>query len=82
MKTEFLLAAQAELQEAIAYYDAQLAGLGFEFSDEVERAGTHQALSWGLVAIVRKGATLSGESLSIQRYLRGATRAIDHCGGS
>ena len=38
MNTEFLLAAQAELQEAIAYYNAQLAGLGFEFSDEVAQA--------------------------------------------
>jgi hypothetical protein len=28
MKTEFLLAAQDELQEAIAYYNSQLAGLG------------------------------------------------------
>ena len=38
MKTEFLLAARAELEEAIAYYDSELPGLGFEFSNEVEHA--------------------------------------------
>ena len=38
MKTEFLIAAQSEFEESVAYYNEQLAGLGFEFSDEVERA--------------------------------------------
>ena len=36
MKIRYLDAADAEFQEAIAYYNSQSAGLGFEFSDEVK----------------------------------------------
>jgi len=58
MKTEFLLAARLELEEAIAYYDAELPGLGLEFSDEVEHALErikHFPLAWSpLSARVRR----------------------------
>jgi hypothetical protein len=38
MKIRYLAAADAEFQETIDYYNAQSAGLGFEFSDEVKAA--------------------------------------------
>ena len=38
MKVLFLEPAQAELTEAVSYYNAQTEGLGFEFSDEVQAA--------------------------------------------
>lgn len=38
MKISFLDAAQAELDDTIAYYDEQRSGLGFAFADEVEQA--------------------------------------------
>jgi plasmid stabilization system protein ParE len=38
MKAAFLEAAQKELEEAVAYYDARRQGLGDEFATEVERA--------------------------------------------
>jgi plasmid stabilization system protein ParE len=37
MKCEFLPPAQAELEEAVHYYDAQKEGLGDEFSREIAR---------------------------------------------
>lgn len=38
MKVSFLPPAQAELREAIAYYNDQSEGLGHEFAAEVKRA--------------------------------------------
>ena len=38
MKVEFLLPAELELTEAVAYYNLQSEGLGFEFAAEVNRA--------------------------------------------
>jgi plasmid stabilization system protein ParE len=38
MQVKFLAPAQAEFEEAVAYYEAQKEGLGFEFADEVKRA--------------------------------------------
>jgi plasmid stabilization system protein ParE len=38
MEVKFLAPAQAELEEAVAYYEAQKEGLGFEFTEEVKRA--------------------------------------------
>lgn len=35
MNVQFLEPAQAEFREAVDYYNAQVEGLGFEFSDEV-----------------------------------------------
>jgi plasmid stabilization system protein ParE len=48
MKITFLDAAQAELDEAIDYYDEQRAGLGLEFSDEVEAVARirHHPEAW------------------------------------
>ena len=37
MHVRFLQAAQAELQEAVAYYNGEREGLGFEFATEVVR---------------------------------------------
>jgi plasmid stabilization system protein ParE len=38
MKVTYLNAAEAEIQEAVNFYNEQRAGLGFEFSDEVKQA--------------------------------------------
>ena len=38
MIVEFVLAAETELDEAVAYFDAQRAGLGTEFAKEVDAA--------------------------------------------
>jgi plasmid stabilization system protein ParE len=38
MKVTYLHAAKAEFLETIDYYNEQRAGLGFEFSDEVQHA--------------------------------------------
>jgi len=38
MNVHFLAAAEAELHEAIAYYNGQSEGLGYEFAAEVNRA--------------------------------------------
>ena len=38
MEVKFLAAAQAELVEAAAYYEAQKEGLGSQFTEEVKRA--------------------------------------------
>ena len=35
MKTEFLIAAQTEFEESIAFYNQQRDELGFEFANEV-----------------------------------------------
>src|SRR5262245_59510037 len=40
MRIQYLHAAEAEVQEAIDYYNDQRFGLGFEFSDEVKDAVT------------------------------------------
>ena len=37
MKVEFLAPAEAELMEAVAYYNLQSEGLGFDFAAEVKR---------------------------------------------
>jgi hypothetical protein len=37
MKIELLAAAESELVEAVAYYNGQSEGLGFEFAAEVKR---------------------------------------------
>lgn len=37
MEIRFLAPAQAELEEAVAYYNSQKDGLGFEFSEEIRR---------------------------------------------
>jgi plasmid stabilization system protein ParE len=37
MMVEFLAPAQAELAEAVAYYDSQEQGLGSQFAEEVRR---------------------------------------------
>jgi plasmid stabilization system protein ParE len=38
VKVRFLTPAQQELDEAVAWYDGQAAGLGLEFLDELDRA--------------------------------------------
>ena len=38
MNVRFLAPAQRELDDAVAWYDAQAAGLGLEFLDELDRA--------------------------------------------
>jgi plasmid stabilization system protein ParE len=38
MKLTYLDAADSEFEEAIAYYNEERAGLGFEFADEVKEA--------------------------------------------
>jgi plasmid stabilization system protein ParE len=38
MNVSYLDAADSEFDEAIAYYNTQRAGLGFEFADEVKEA--------------------------------------------
>ena len=38
MKVRFLTPAQRELDDAVAWYDEQAAGLGLEFLDEFDRA--------------------------------------------
>jgi hypothetical protein len=38
MRLTYLDAADAEFDEAIAYYNEERAGLGFEFADEVKEA--------------------------------------------
>lgn len=38
MKVTYLDAADSEFDEAIAYYNDERAGLGFEFADEVKEA--------------------------------------------
>jgi len=38
MHVEFLDAAEADLADAIGYYNSQRQGLGFEFADEVKKA--------------------------------------------
>ena len=37
MRIEFLKVAETELNEAIAYYNSQSEGLGFEFAAEIKR---------------------------------------------
>jgi hypothetical protein len=37
MVVRFLAPAQAELAEAVAYYDSQESGLGSQFAEEVKR---------------------------------------------
>jgi hypothetical protein len=37
MRIEFLAAAEAELLEAVEYYNQQCEGLGFEFAAELRR---------------------------------------------
>ena len=38
MEVRFLAPAHAELEEAVAYYETQKAGLGSQFTEEVKRA--------------------------------------------
>ena len=38
MKVRFLTPAQSELDDAVAWYNEQASGLGFEFLDELDRA--------------------------------------------
>ena len=38
MKVSFLLLAQKELDDAVAWYSEQASGLGIEFLDELDRA--------------------------------------------
>lgn len=38
MKVRFLTLAQQELDDAVAWYNEQAAGLGYDFLDEVDRA--------------------------------------------
>ena len=38
MKVRFLKPAQSELDDAVAWYNEQAAGLGVEFLDELDRA--------------------------------------------
>lgn len=38
MKIAFLPAAQAELDDAVAWYEEQAVGLGYEFLDELDQA--------------------------------------------
>jgi len=38
MKVRFLTLAQRELDDAVAWYNEQAAGLGYDFLDEVDRA--------------------------------------------
>ena len=38
MKVRFLTLAQQELDDAVAWYNEQVAGLGYDFLDEVDRA--------------------------------------------
>lgn len=38
MKLRFLILAQQELDDAVAWYNEQSVGLGFDFLDEVDRA--------------------------------------------
>jgi len=38
MKVSFLACAEAELKDAVSYYNEQSSGLGFEFAAEVKRA--------------------------------------------
>ncbi|MEX0806772.1 MAG: type II toxin-antitoxin system RelE/ParE family toxin [Candidatus Binatia bacterium] len=38
MKVSFLILAQSELNDAVAWYNRQAAGLGREFLDELDRA--------------------------------------------
>jgi len=38
MRASYLSAADSEFDEAIAYYNTQRAGLGFEFANEVKEA--------------------------------------------
>ncbi len=37
MKVEFLSAAEAELTDAVDYYNGQSGGLGYEFADEISQ---------------------------------------------
>jgi plasmid stabilization system protein ParE len=41
MHVEFLTSAQAELAEAVDYYNSQRKGLGFEFAEEIQRIVQH-----------------------------------------
>lgn len=43
MNVQFLEPAQAEFREAVDYYNAQVEGLGFEFSDEVRTPSTESS---------------------------------------
>ena len=47
MKVRFLALAQSELDDAVAWYNEQAAGLGLEFLDELDRA-IRRALSYPL----------------------------------
>lgn len=38
MRVSYLDAADSEFNEAVSYYNKQIAGLGFEFADEVKEA--------------------------------------------
>lgn len=38
MRIRFLIPAQRELDDAVAWYEDQVAGLGLEFLDELDRA--------------------------------------------
>ncbi len=54
MKISFLDAAQSEFEETVDYYEEQRGGLGFEFSDEVERAlerVTHYPEAWSPLSL-------------------------------
>jgi plasmid stabilization system protein ParE len=47
MKVRFLAPAQSELDDAVAWYNEQAAGLGLEFLDELDRA-IRRSLSYPL----------------------------------
>jgi plasmid stabilization system protein ParE len=58
MKVVFLEAAQKELEEAVAYYDARRQDLGDEFATEVERAASRlvaRPTSWALLSPRARG---------------------------
>ncbi len=79
MRVSYLDAADSEFDEAIAYYNTQRAGLGFEFADEVkeavERIKNYPDAWTPLSERVRR---CQGPSFSLPHHLPSPRRFLDH----
>ena len=69
MKFYFHPDAVTELNEAVAYYEDCLLGLGIQFAEEVSAYRTHNRISSGLVSPFREYAPMLNKSFSIRHSL-------------
>lgn len=80
MRVSYLDAADSEFNEAISYYNEQIAGLGFEFADEVKEALErikNYLHAW--TPLSKTSSPLPSPSFSLQHHLRNPRGSIDYC---